>query len=261
MLKVIWASDLHFTSEGNVLGYDPRVRLGAMVEHINAYHSDADFCIVSGDMVNRGSRQDYDGLASYLGQLSIKILPMMGNHDHRGQMRETFSVPQSCMPDFIQYSVSTPEGLIACLDTQKTGSDAGEFCDMRRDWLMDTLQKAKSQHVYLFMHHPPHCLDLPMQDQDRMENGDAFLDLVSSFDCVKYLFMGHVHRPISGLVGGLPFSTMRSVLYQAPAPRPEWDWETFKPATESPSIGVISIKAGSINLHYEEICDHGTGGP
>jgi hypothetical protein len=31
------------------------------------------------------------------------------------------------MSEFIQYSISTPEGLVICLDTQKPDSDAGEF--------------------------------------------------------------------------------------------------------------------------------------
>ncbi len=47
---------------------------------------------------------------------------------------------------------------------------------------------------------------------------------------------------------------MRSVLYQAPAPRPEWDWESFHPSEEAPNIGVMTISNADVNLQYEQFC-------
>ena len=258
-LKIIWMSDPHFTANGDVLGHDPKIRLDAAINHINAHHSDADLCVVSGDMVNRGTQTDYGSLSRHLSALRPPMLPMVGNHDDRALLRETLPLPGSCMSRFVQYSVSKPGAVIACLDTQKTGSDAGEFCDERAAWLENILENAGDTPVYLFLHHPPHALGLPMQDTENMENGDAFLDLISQYECVKYLFFGHVHRPISGTVRGLPFSTMRSILYQAPAPRPAWNWDTFKPSEEPPSIGVITISDASVTLQYEQFCHYQDG--
>jgi 3',5'-cyclic AMP phosphodiesterase CpdA len=150
--------------------------------------------------------------------------------------------------------------LILCLDTQKSGSDAGEFCAARTAWLRSELEAAGDTPVFLFMHHPPHVLHLPMLDVDNMQNGDAFLDLVSEFDCVRYMLLGHVHRPVSGVVRGVPFSTMRSVLYQAPAPRPEWDWSTFQPSEEAPNFGVVMISDGAITIQYDQFCPYAVGG-
>ncbi|MEM7059452.1 MAG: phosphodiesterase [Pseudomonadota bacterium] len=260
MLRAIWISDPHFAHNGDVLGHDPRIRIQAAIDHINRRHADASFCVVSGDMVNRGAKADYEGLRSYLDELAIPVLPMVGNHDDRALLRQTFPLPTPCMSEFVQYSVLTSEGLVVCLDSQKHGSDAGEFCKERTTWLRDVLETAAEMPVYLFMHHPPHRLGLPMQDSDKMENGDAFLDLVSSFENVKYLFIGHVHRPISGTIRGLPFSTMRSALYQAPAPRPEWDWHSFKPSEEAPNLGVITITNMSVTVQYEQFCTFEKGG-
>ena len=58
-------SDIHFAAEGNVLGHDPRIRLETAIEHINAHHSDAEMCVITGDMVNRGTQADYEGPVSY----------------------------------------------------------------------------------------------------------------------------------------------------------------------------------------------------
>ncbi len=259
MLKVIWLSDLHFTSDGDVLGHDPRVWLKAAIDHVNDLHGDADFCVVSGDMVNRGTEVDYAALRSGLDRLTVPYHPMVGNHDNRALMAEFLPVPDTTLPVFVQYRIVTPEAVILCLDTQKAGVDAGEFCDVRSAWLRGELEAAGETAVYLFMHHPPHALGLPMQDADRLEGGAAFLDLVAAYDCIKYMFIGHVHRPISGVVRGVPFSTMRSVLYQASGPVPAWDWSTFKPGEEAPNIGVVTIEDGSVTLQFEQFCDYKQG--
>ncbi|SNR32947.1 phosphodiesterase [Puniceibacterium sediminis] len=254
MLKAIWMSDPHFSHEGDVLGHDPRVRLDSALDHINSNHSDASFCVISGDMVNHGTQVNYEALSQLLEKLDVPLLPMAGNHDDRKLFRKILSLPDSCMDEFIQFSVSTSSGLIVCLDTQKSGSDAGELCGKRLDWLQNLLENTAEVPVYIFMHHPPMAVGLPMQDTDGLIDGDVFLDLVSNYECVKYLFIGHVHRPISGTVRGVPFSTMRSILYQAPAPRPEWNWDTFKPSEEAPNIGIITISDSDVNLQYEQFC-------
>ncbi len=163
------------------------------------------------------------------------------------------------MSDFVQYTISTSEGLLICLDTQKSGSDAAEFCEKRSRWLTDVLDAAKDVPVFLFMHHPPMPIGLPMQDQDRMENGLAFLDLLEGRKNIKHLFIGHVHRPICGTIKGILFATMRSILYQAPAPQPEWDSDNFKPSQEAPNFGVLTIANSDVILQYIQFCDYEFG--
>ena len=131
MSKLIWMSDLHFTAKGEVLGHDPRVRLEAAVDHINTHHADAAVCVISGDLVNHGTAEDYAALGAALDDLSVPFFPMVGNHDNRGLLRSALPVPQGGMDEFVQYAVSTPAGLIVCLDTQKQGTDAGAFCPDR----------------------------------------------------------------------------------------------------------------------------------
>jgi 3',5'-cyclic-AMP phosphodiesterase len=242
-----------------VLGHDPRIRLQAAIDFINTHHSDADHCIISGDLVNHGTSQDYAALAKQLKSLSVPLLPMAGNHDDRTELRSYFQLPETAMPDFVQYSVSTPTAQILCLDTQKADSDAGEFCPDRSNWLERHLTQSPDVPTYVFMHHPPRPLGLPMQDADCMENGTAFLDMLARHRQIKHLFIGHVHRPITGTMIGIPFATMRSVLYQAPPPIPDWNWDTFAPAAEAPQLGVLTIDGADCHLHYSQFCDYQTG--
>lgn len=258
-MKIIWLSDLHFTTTDSVLGHDPRIRLNAAISLINTDHADADFCVISGDLVNRGTIRDYAELAAMLDRLAVPLLPMVGNHDDRALLRQTLPVPTDAMSGFLQYAVTTDSNLVLCLDTQKAGSDAGEFCQARLDWLDTILTSNKHKSAWVFMHHPPMPLGLPMQDQDRMDDGERFLDLLQRHDNIGQLFIGHVHRPITGMIRSIPFATMRSVLYQAPPPTPPWDWSNFAPAQEAPELGVIDITKGSAILQYLQICPFETG--
>ena len=257
MVKLIWLSDLHFVAEGLVQGHDPRMRLQKAVEHINTYHDDSDYCVVSGDLVDRGTGDDYRAVRAGLDKLSMPRLPMVGNHDDRVRIKELLPVPEGGMTDFVQYAVQIDETLLVCLDTLTPGAGSGSFCEARLAWLDQCLSAHSDVPALIFMHHPPMPLGLPMQDQDRLLDGEALLSLLARHDNVRQLCIGHVHRPVAGSVRGLPFATMRAVLYQAPPPVPAWDWDSFEPAIEAPALGVIRIENGDVLIQYEQFCDAG----
>ncbi len=260
MHKIVWISDLHFEAEGTPLGHDPRLRLEAAIAHINAHHGDAEGCVISGDLVNDPKAENYKALRLFLDRLSMPWFPMMGNHDDRLMLRQTLPVPTSCMEGFVQYAVPLKGAMVLALDTHKTGSGAGEFCSDRRRWLERTLKEAGDQPVVLFLHHPPMSLGLPMLDEIKMDEGDRFLDLVHSHASGPVqLCIGHVHRSTSGVAAGLPFATMRSVLFQAPPPVPAWDWDSFAPAPEDPGLGVILIDGSQITIQNEIFCAYELG--
>jgi len=210
--------------------------------------------------VNRGSATDYTAAVATLSKLKIPVLPMVGNHDTRHLFRTHLKIPHNAMDDFVQYKVPTSDGFLICLDTLNEGHDAGAFCEKRLKWLKETLETSGDMPAVLFMHHPPHALGLPMQDSSNLLDGPALLDIATTYGSVKQFFIGHVHRPITGSVRGIPFATMRSVLYQAPAPKPDWTWDSFEPAKEAPNIGVIELTAGAVTVHFDTFCPYDVGG-
>lgn len=256
--QVIWLSDLHFEAAGDVLGHDPRVRLDAAVDHINTHYGDAALCVISGDMVETATAANYTALRAHLDRLSIPWHPMTGNHDDRALLRAHLRLPSDAMDDFAQYELSLPQARLICLDTLCDGADKGWLCAGRLDWLRARLEVGDPRPVLIFAHHPPMPLDLPMLDPDRLENGAALLEILHSAPMVRHLFFGHVHRPVSGSLGGsvgaLPYSGLRSVLYQAPPPRPAWDWDSFAPAPEAPELGVITLAQDRISIQCLQFC-------
>jgi len=258
-MKLIWMSDLHFQHSGEILGHDPQLRLDAAIAYINQHHSDASYCVISGDMAETATARNYADLADRLDQLAIPCLPMVGNHDDRDLLRAQFQVPDSCMDGFLQYSVDTPAGLILCLDTLKPGASEGEFCAERARWLTNTLDAAQDRAVLLFLHHPPMPLGLPMQDSARLEHGARFLEIIEGRANVRHLCVGHVHRSVTGTIRGVPFTALRSVLYQAPPPQPEWDWNSFTPSAEAPELAVVSFEQDSVTIQPLQFCPYDVG--
>ena len=259
MTKIIWMSDPHFQNEGCVDGIDPRVRLDSAIAHANEHHSDAAFIVLSGDLVGDEMEPDYTALANHFATSDLPIHPMMGNHDDRRLLRNHLTVPPNPSGDFIHYAIEREAETIICLDTHKSGSHAGSLCASRLAWLDTVLCSDSHKPAYIFMHHPPLALELPMQDEIMLEDAEAFLDLVSAHPRVKHLFFGHVHRATSGSIRSIPFATLGSLLFQAPPPRPAWTWESFVPAKEAPQYGVLHITNGDVILHYTQFCDYCVG--
>lgn len=259
MTKIIWMSDPHFQNTGTIRGLDPRKRLALAIDHVNTHHADADFAVLSGDLVGDDIEGDYSSIATYLAASQVPIYPMVGNNDDRDGFRAHLTTPDDGLPGFIQYSITTDSGLVVCLDTHQVGSHAGQFCAQRRDWLHKLLDQHADTPTYLFMHHPPMALGLPKQDEIMLADGDSFLDLITAHGDVRHLFMGHVHRPTCGLVRGIPFATIGALSFQAPAPRPEWDWDGFVPAEEPPHYGVIMMDDGNVTLQFTQFCKYADG--
>lgn len=259
MTKIVWMSDPHFQDKGRVDGINPRVRLQAAVTYLNTHYADADFAVLSGDLIGDDIMDDYASIAQYLAKSRIPIYPLMGNNDDRAGLRHYLPLPSNAMSDFVQYTIDTPSETIVCLDTHKIGSHAGQFCAARQHWLDDVLRKSPQKPAYIFMHHPPLALGLPPQDEIMLDDNEAFLDLIATHTCVKHLFMGHVHRSTAGSVRGIPFATLAALSFQAPAPRPAWTWDEFKPPKDAPQLGVIQIDQDSVVLQYIQFCDYGVG--
>ena len=259
MTKIIWMTDPHFQSRGTIDGLDPRARLAAAIDHANLHHGDADMAVISGDLVGDDVAADYLVIAQYLGRFKMPVYPLMGNNDSRYPFREHLPLPDDAMPDFIQYAVEMNSGILLGLDTHMTGSHAGELCAARTGWLAAQLAKYSGKPVYIFMHHPPLALHLPPQDEIMLQDGAGLVSLLKQHRNVQYLFLGHVHRPTSGVVAGIPFSTLGALSFQAPAPRPDLNWDRFQPHQEAPHYAVVHIDNGTVVIQHTHFCDYALG--
>lgn len=253
MTKLVWLSDLHFSASERPFGIDTKASLLSAFAQVEQNAPDAEGCVISGDLVNRATDENYAALAELLCAFDHPVFPMVGNHDVRRNVRNHFSLPASTMDDFIQYSVEFDDCTILCLDTQDQGADHGAFCSRRADWLNAVLNAQPKKPTIVFAHHPPAELGLPMQDQDRLKDGDRLIFALTAAPQVVYLCCGHVHRTLSGVAQGVPFSTIRSSLYQAPPPLPDWTWKDFAPAKETAQFAILDVAQDFVCVHFHDI--------
>ncbi len=214
-MKFIQITDPHIVAPGELMvGLDPRERLRGAVANINSHHPDAEFCILTGDLVNNGEIAEYEALRECLNGLRIPYHLMMGNHDRRENMVAVFPETGRDRHGFIQGVLETSVGLFLLLDTHQAGEDWGSYCERRREWLAERLEQAGGRPVILFMHHPPFDIRLPGLDRIRLHDGEALAAVLEQGATIRHLFFGHVHRPIAGSWRGIPISSIPGTNHQ-----------------------------------------------
>ncbi len=187
--------------------------LRACVAHINALDPKPDVVVMSGDLTDYGTPDEYVFARPLLDELSMPYFIVPGNHDEREAMREAFS-DHSYMPQsgFLNYAIDDYPVRLIGLDTAVTGKPYGEMCEERLSWLEASLSAKPDQPTLIFMHHPPFEIavaSVPFQFEDRA-NLAEFSGILSRHSNVQRIYCGHSHRTASGQIAGIAASTISS---------------------------------------------------
>lgn len=254
-MKLIHFTDTHLVRAGERLyGLDPQARLDACIADINREHPDADLAVITGDLTHFGDAAAYEALRRSLGNLTVPVRLLMGNHDSRDRLRAAFPNLPLDRNGHAQSVLDTDAGRLLFLDTTQEGTHAGWYDDDRMGWLEEQLAEAAGRPAYLFMHHPPFRLGIPAMDRIGIVQAEAFNRRITPhLSGIRHLFFGHVHRPISGSWRGVPFSTLRGTNHQV--------WLDFKTVEdiagshEPPAYAVVLIDAETVVVHQHDYLD------
>ena len=254
--KFIHLTDTHLACPGQTLyGLDPRARLDAAVADINRHHADAAFAVVTGDLTHWGEAAAYANFRDAVAALKIPYIAMVGNHDRRRTCLEVLEAAPRDGNGFVQGTRQTPHGLFVFLDTLDETSHAGEMCPKRLGWLEETLAAAPADRPFLlFMHHPPFAVGIAAMDDIALKQSAEFAELIAPYrPRIRHLFFGHVHRPISGSYGNIPFSTLRGTNHQVAF---ELDPKGEHLAShEPPAYGVVLVERETLVVHTHDYLD------
>jgi 3',5'-cyclic-AMP phosphodiesterase len=214
-MKFIHITDLHLVAPGASLwGIDPLARLDACLADIARHHADARFCVVTGDLAERGEPEAYGALKARLENFPLETHLLLGNHDHRGNFFAAFGGADAS--GHAQHRFVRNGAHFLCLDTLKgPPSSAGLYDGPRRAWLARELAAAGGAPAYLFMHHPPFDIGHPLMDRIKLDEPEAFAALIEGHN-IRHIFFGHAHRPLSGQWRGIPFSSLPGLSHQLP---------------------------------------------
>jgi Icc protein len=199
-MLVAQITDTHIRSGGK-LAYrqvDSAQKLRNCVAHLNALDPRPDFVLLTGDLVDFGTMDEYALIREILSPLAMPIYVIPGNHDDREIMRRAFA-DYDYLPrdgEFLHYVIDKYPVRFVALDTVIPGEHPGIMCEKRLAWLDERLRQAQDVPTALVMHHPPFLTGLVNMDWQNCRNGEALGALVERHPQVIRILCGHVHRPI-----------------------------------------------------------------
>ncbi len=173
-----------------------------------------DAVLLTGDLTEAGLAAEYAVLADILARnLSLPVFAIPGNHDQREPMLANLpGVRQS--EGFVQYAVEDYPVRLVMLDTLVPGFGHGELCAKRLQWLDRTLAAEPGRPTLIGMHHPPFATGIAHMDRIALHDPEAFAAVLGRHPQVRRVICGHVHRPITTVLGQVPISIAPSVANQ-----------------------------------------------
>lgn len=218
--KLLILSDLHVTEPGEtIIGLDPAARLSAALDHALARHGDARAVLLLGDLTHHGRTAQYVHLQSLLASCPLPVFATLGNHDSVAGFTRVFP-GQLDAEGFAQHAFDIGPVRVLVLDTLDRDGRAprhgGWLCERRLHWLERHLASAEGRPVLLACHHPPFATGFEGMDAINLANGNALLERLRAARGPVQLVCGHVHRAISGSVGGIGWTVLKSPCHQMP---------------------------------------------
>lgn len=208
-------TDTHIKPK-NRLAYnkvDTANMLQQAIDHLQQLAQQPDLVVITGDLVDQGSLEEYEHLKEILAPLQQPLLLVPGNHDDRDVMQQAFGdLLKKPAPGFWQFchqESNWPLRIIG-LDTVAPGESGGLLCQDRLDWLDAVLAEDQHKPTLIMMHHPPFVTGIGHMDDIGLRGREAFADVVRQYSNIELIICGHLHRNIRSTVGGRAVMTGHS---------------------------------------------------
>lgn len=200
-------SDLHIKSQES-LAYgrvDTAKALERCVGSLNAFNPQLDFVVISGDLADTPTAQEYEYLKGLLAPLKVPFAAIPGNHDSRELMRATFPQGEYAFPSGpLNQSRSVGGVDLLLLDSSVFGKPHGELDAPTLQWLQATLASSTNRPALLFLHHPPYSTGIWHMDHQNLQNAGELASVVGCHPRVQLVACRHVHRATLTMFAGVP---------------------------------------------------------
>ena len=231
-------------------------RLAAAVATVLDLRPVPDAVLVSGDLTDHGTAQEYARVRGLLARLPVPVHVLPGNHDDRAALRAAFPVAAGATgadggadpAARYRYAVRCgPLRLVAC-DSIRPGRDDGELGADGLAWLDAALAAEPSVPTVLALHHPPLVFGMPALDAIGLPGSErtALAALVGRHPQVRRVVGGHLHRTAFTVLGRCPLvvgpSIHTTIKLQLGAPG-------FEPAPDPPAVLVHVVTDGELVTH------------
>jgi 3',5'-cyclic AMP phosphodiesterase CpdA len=190
-------SDLHIKPPG-ALAYgrvDTAKALERCVATLNAFQPRPDLVVISGDLADTPTGEEYAYLKRLLAPLQLPFIGIPGNHDSRELMRAAFpDQPYAAASGALNQTRSVAGLEVVLLDSSVPGKPHGELEAPTLQWLDTTLASSPEWPALLFLHHPPFQAGIWHMDRQNLLNAEDLAAIVRKHPRVRLIAAGHVHR-------------------------------------------------------------------
>ncbi len=200
-------SDLHIKPPGS-LAYgrvDTAAALERCVAALNAFRPKPDFVVISGDLADTPTAEEYQHLQRLLAPLELPFAGIPGNHDSRELMRAAFASQPLCV--FIRPAQSADRN-------RRTRSGAAGFQRTRQTaWRTrcadpamagrDARGSRADRPALVFLHHPPFKTGIWHMDRQNLLNAAGLAAVIRRHPHVQRIATGHVHRAALTMFAGV----------------------------------------------------------
>lgn len=209
VLRVGQLSDTHFREpdaepEG-MHSYDTSEAFDAVLDHLER-HDDLDMIVVTGDIADHGRPAQYEIAVAAFERLPAPVHACPGNHDLDQPLQSRLGGADLRTPRMTHhgpwafvYVDSNAGGMIADDDGRLIDPPGeirlhgnGSLGDAEADWLRDVVADQDADHVFVWIHHPPHA-DLPLAFDQAY--ADEWTALIADLPAVRGFGAGHTHVP------------------------------------------------------------------
>lgn len=191
---------------------DSNAMFRAAVEQINRLTPRPDLVLLSGDLVEAGTPEEYAVARDLLAGLRAPLLLIPGNHDEREAFRSSF-----CDHDYLPaagplHFNAGDRGAVRVigLDVTIPGLHHGDLNDAAAAWLEEALASEPSRPTLLMMHQHPFVSGIPYIDPYRCRRGERLAAIVAKYPAVERIVCGHIHRVMQLRFGGTLLCTAPS---------------------------------------------------
>lgn len=153
------------------------------------------FLVNTGDLVNRGTVDQFQRFAELMNGFTVPFFPAPGNHDANIGSLDEFLQYSGAPAE--HYSFDFGQGHFVVADSHHGGINSRELAWLEAD-LVATDQPLKM----VFLHHPP--FDPDGSDHIMVYGNEKFMALMEKHN-VSYVFAGHIHAYVEGFRNGVRY--------------------------------------------------------
>lgn len=202
MLTIAHLTDTHFGVHDTAT---ERVR--AVLAHVAAMSPPVDVVLVTGDVADHGTEEEYAEACEVLGGWAgpAPLLMCPGNHDVREPYARILrGTPGVTRCDEVHDVAGSRFVMLDSLVAAPPGEriDHGHLAHESLALLDEAL--AAGHPTYLCLHHPPVPVHVALMDPIRLDNADALAGVLGRHDNLVATLVGHAHTACATTYAGRP---------------------------------------------------------